>query len=84
MTESEKEYEAAVCLCGTEICQGRFLQLANDKKHLALMKQFHTFTDRNYIIWKAVKYPQMTQEDKARLYELGLRESVMRDVPEWL
>ncbi len=25
LTESEKEYEAAVCLCGTEICQGRFL-----------------------------------------------------------
>lgn len=34
MTESEKEYEAAVCLCGTEYCSGNFLQLSTDKKHL--------------------------------------------------
>lgn len=27
-TESQKEYEAASCLCGTSVCQGRFLSLA--------------------------------------------------------
>lgn len=25
LTESEKEYESAICLCGTEVCQGKYL-----------------------------------------------------------
>lgn len=27
-TESEEEYRTAACLCGSTICQGRFLNLA--------------------------------------------------------
>ena len=84
LTESEKEFEAAVCLCGTEVCLGRFLQLASDKKHLAIMKQYHTFVDRNYILYKAVTNPQITIEDEKRLNEFGLKYSVMREVPDWL
>lgn len=57
LTESEKEYESAICLCGTEVCQGKYLQLANDKKHMAIMKKYHTFVDRNYLLYKACKYP---------------------------
>lgn len=60
LTESEKEFEQAVCLCGTEICNGRYLQLASDKKHLALMKKFHTFVDRNYILFKACSQPRLS------------------------
>jgi [histone H3]-lysine4 N-trimethyltransferase ATXR3 len=67
LTESEKEFETAVCLCGTEYCSGRYLQLASDKKHLALMKKYHTFVDRNFILFKAVSKPNITQEDEARL-----------------
>ena len=29
VTESEKEYRAAVCLCGTSSCRGSFLYYAN-------------------------------------------------------
>lgn len=53
-TESEKEFDEAVCLCGTEFCKGRYLNLANDKKNLAIMKTHHTFVDRNFLIYKAV------------------------------
>ncbi|CDW80460.1 set domain protein [Stylonychia lemnae] len=84
LTESEKEYEAAICLCGTEVCQGRFLQLANDKKHLSIMKKYHTFVDRNYLIYKACTDSALTPEDEKRLQEFGLKESVLRDVPDWL
>ena len=62
-TESEKEFDSAVCLCGTEMCSGKYLQLANDKKDLTLLKKYHTFVDRNYILWKAIKYPEITEED---------------------
>lgn len=64
LTESEKEFEQAVCLCGTEVCQGRYLQLASDKKHLALMKQYHTFVDRNFIFFKACSKPNLSEEDE--------------------
>jgi|LauGreDrversion4_2_1035121.scaffolds.fasta_scaffold30809_1 hypothetical protein len=67
LTESEKEFESAVCLCGTEYCSGRYLQLASDKKHLAIMKIHHTFVDRNYLLFKAVIRPYINEEDNLRL-----------------
>lgn len=84
LTESEKEYESAVCLCGTEYCTGRYLQLASDKKHLAMMKQYHTFVDRNFILYKAITRPYLTDEDEQRLEMCSLKQSVMKDVPNWL
>ena len=50
-TESEEEYRQAACLCGTVRCQGRFLNLAMAQKNLGLMKEFHTFVDRNLILF---------------------------------
>lgn len=54
VTESEKEYESAACLCGTEQCQGRFLLLANDKKNLMTIRKYHNFVDRNVILYEAI------------------------------
>lgn len=31
VTESEKEFKAAVCLCGTSACRGSFLYFAGSK-----------------------------------------------------
>ena len=73
-----------MCLCGTELCSGKYLQLANDKKDLTLLKKYHTFVDRNYILWKAIKDPEISLEDEKRLNEFGLKECPMRDVPNWL
>lgn len=51
---------------------------------MAIMKKYHTFVDRNYILYKACKYPEITAEDDQRLQDFGLKESVMTDVPDWL
>ena len=48
------------------------------------MKKYHTFVDRNYLIYKACMNQFITPEDEKRLIEFGLKESVMRDVPDWL
>jgi hypothetical protein len=53
-TESEKEWEAAACLCGTVNCNGRFLQFTSDKKFMTVQKKYHTFVDRNHILFQAV------------------------------
>lgn len=59
-TESEKEFDQALCLCGTVLCSGKFLTLANDKKNQIVMKQYHSFIDRNLILWKASTSPYLT------------------------
>ena len=38
VTESEKEFDSAACLCGTYDCTGRYLQMVNDRKYVQLMK----------------------------------------------
>jgi hypothetical protein len=48
------------------------------------MKQFHTFVDRNVIIYNACTDPNITLEDEVRLKEFSLKDSVMKDVPSWL
>lgn len=83
-TESEKEYEEAICLCGVSLCRGRYLMLSNDKKNLAIMKQYHTFVDRNYILYKAIKNPVVTEADIDRLSRNGLKDSCLNKAPDWL
>lgn len=48
------------------------------------MKNNHTFLDRNYIIYKAVCQEKLTDEDFARLHRNGLRQSALKEAPEWL
>jgi len=66
------------------MCKGRYLNLANDKKNLAIMKNYHTFIDRNYLIFKAIKDPVLTKEDDHRLYRNSLRSSCLEVAPMWL
>ena len=83
-TESEKEYEQAICLCGTSYCKGRFLTQANDKKNLAIMREYHTFIDRNYLIYKAVLSEKIEIEELERLHRNSLNASALEGLPIWL
>ena len=85
VTESEKEYETAICLCGSFKWMGRFLGLSHSKKFTAIMKKSHTFLDRNYILFYAWTNPTITPEDKEILDKHGIKSSLITiDVPEWL
>ena len=64
-------------------CTGKFLQLASDKKNLNIMKKYHTFIDRNYILFKAIT-ESIDLEDELRLEEFGLKSSVLNGIPNWL
>lgn len=48
------------------------------------MKQYHTFVDRNYVLFKAVTRSYLTSEDDERLKLCSLKECVMKEVPDWL
>jgi [histone H3]-lysine4 N-trimethyltransferase ATXR3 len=90
VTESEKEFEAASCLCGTMHCSGKYLQLASERKQMQIMKTNHTFVDRNFILYKAVEdwYRDgdkcLTADDQATLSAFGLKKSALEGAPSWL
>lgn len=48
------------------------------------MKNNHTFIDRNYLLYKAVTNPSLTEEDIFRLHSNGLRSSSLNVAPSWL
>ena len=49
------------------------------------MRQYHSFIDRNYLIYKAVQEPiQLSSEDTARLERVGLKKSCLERAPIWL
>lgn len=49
------------------------------------MKRFHTFIDRNYLIWKAINMDLGNEEeDRVRLSEFGIKDSLLKNVPAWL
>ena len=47
VTESEKEYRAAICLCSSTTCKGAFLDFAGSSAFTAVMNRRHNFLDRN-------------------------------------
>lgn len=71
-------------MCGSAFCKGKYLQLSNDKKSLGIMKNEHTFLDRNFIIYKAVTQRILSDIDKERLRRNGLGDSSLAVAPEWL
>ena len=85
VTESEQEFRNAICLCGSFKCLGRFLGLSHSQQFEDIMKEQHTFVDRNYLIWYACTNPNVTLEDKEVLNKHGIKSSLITDdVPDWL
>lgn len=53
------------------------------------MKEYHTFIDRNLILYNAIVACEpgkegVMSEDLARLDKFGFRKSVLLDIPPWL
>ena len=49
------------------------------------MKKHHTFIDRNYLIWYACTFPEVTSQDRVVLDRHGIKSSLItEDVPDWL
>ena len=95
-TESQKEYEESVCLCGTQICRGHYLHFykKQSKTFIEEMKQKNgdrflldkkeePFFAFNYILLFQLS-EVFTMEDKQRLKELKLGENLFKFSPKWL
>jgi hypothetical protein len=48
------------------------------------MREYHTFIDRNYLIYKAVLSDKIEAEELERLDRNSLNASALEDLPVWL
>eukprot|EP00873_Tetraselmis_striata_P018722 jgi/Tetstr1/438986/TSEL_027478.t1 len=88
VTESEKEWAAAICLCGSARCRGSFLYYAGTAAFAEFINTKHGFLERNAMLARAVTEP-LTEEDRARLAAVGIKDSALTNVagdkiPDWL
>ena len=95
VTESEKEYRAAICLCSSTTCKGAFLDYAGSSAFTAVMNVRHNFLDRNALLIRACSEP-LTSDDRARLATAGIKSAALTmpgertpsgervECPEWL
>ncbi|KAK9830947.1 hypothetical protein WJX81_000882 [Elliptochloris bilobata] len=89
VTESEKEFRSATCLCGTRLCRGSFLYFAGSRAFMQVMLQRHNMLQRQVLLLRATCEP-VTDADRTRLEAFGLRECALGGggggprVPAWL
>jgi hypothetical protein len=89
VTESEKEFREAICLCGTHMCRGSYLYFTGSRAFMQVLAQRHNMLHRQALIARAGVEP-LTPGDRARVAAHGLGESALGSaergdrVPEWL
>jgi hypothetical protein len=89
VTESEKEFREAICLCGTHMCRGSYLYFTGSRAFMQVMASRHNMLHRQAILARAGAEP-LTPGDRERVARHGLGESALGSaergdrVPEWL
>ncbi|PSC71151.1 SET domain [Micractinium conductrix] len=95
-TENEKEYQHAVCLCGSAACRGSFLYLSRGDTYSPLQQYshtHHTFLHRQHLLLLAAQQAELSAVEAAALQRLGIGDWLLTDgapgeggvlVPSWL
>lgn len=85
VTSSEVEWQAAVCLCGTSKCRGRFLQYATQEELQQILMQNCGPLWRYASMLRACSMLPLSKADEALLDKHGFRSLVLGSSPSvWL
>ncbi|KAK7255048.1 hypothetical protein RIF29_28450 [Crotalaria pallida] len=94
VTESKEEYEASVCLCGSQVCRGSYLNLTGEGAFQKLigicsssspvLKEWHGILDRHYLMVEACESHTVSEEDNNDLGRAGLGSGLLGGLPNWL
>nr|GFC55281.1 histone-lysine N-methyltransferase ATXR3 [Tanacetum cinerariifolium] len=63
VTESKEEYEASVCLCGSQVCRGSFLNLTGEGAFQKILKEDHGILNRHQMMLEACELNSVSEED---------------------
>ena len=89
VTESEKEFRQAICLCGTHMCRGSYLYFTGSKAFMQILSKKHNVLHRQVALIRASSEP-LGEADRLRLKKFGLGSSCLGSVddktrvPSWL
>ncbi|XP_027344008.1 histone-lysine N-methyltransferase ATXR3 [Abrus precatorius] len=84
VTESKEEYEASVCLCGSQVCRGSYLNLTGEGAFQKVLKDSHGVLDRHYLMLEACELNSVSEEDYNDLGRAGLGSCLLGGLPDWL
>ncbi|XP_058006049.1 histone-lysine N-methyltransferase ATXR3 isoform X2 [Hevea brasiliensis] len=84
VTESKEEYEASVCLCGSQVCRGSYLNLTGEGAFQKVLKEQHAILDRHHLILEACELNSVSDEDYLDLGRAGLGSCLLGGLPDWV
>ncbi|KAL5731042.1 hypothetical protein ACHQM5_003804 [Ranunculus cassubicifolius] len=84
VTESKEEYEQSVCLCGSQICRGSFLNLTGEGAYQKVIMECHGILDRHRLMLEACESNFVSEEDYVDLGRAGLGTCLLAGLPVWL
>ncbi|EXC23165.1 putative histone-lysine N-methyltransferase [Morus notabilis] len=84
VTESKDEYEASVCLCGSQVCRGSYLNLTGEGAFQKVLKEWHGILDRHQLMLEACEANSVSEEDYLELGRAGLGSCLLGGLPDWL
>ncbi|KAF1886757.1 hypothetical protein Lal_00045994 [Lupinus albus] len=84
VTESKEEYEASVCLCGSQVCRGSYLNLTGEGAFQKVLKEWHGVLVRHYLMIEACEQNTVSEEDYNDLGRAGLGSCLLGGLPDWL
>ncbi|KAL5573213.1 hypothetical protein UlMin_022810 [Ulmus minor] len=84
VTESKEEYEASVCLCGSQVCRGSYLNLTGEGAFQNVLKEWHGILDRIQLMLEACEMNSVSEEDYLDLGRAGLGSCLLGGLPDWL
>ncbi|CAN0914646.1 Histone-lysine N-methyltransferase ATXR3 [Linum grandiflorum] len=84
VTESKEEYEASVCLCGSQVCRGSYLNLTGEGAFQKVLKQWHGVLDRHQLMLEACESNIVSEEDYLDLGRAGLGSCLLGGLPDWV
>lgn len=84
VTESKEEYEASVCLCGSQICRGSYLNLTGEGAFQKVLKECHGILNRHQLMLEACELNSVSKEDYIDLGRAGLGSCLLGGLPDWL
>ncbi|ESQ56010.1 hypothetical protein EUTSA_v10024183mg [Eutrema salsugineum] len=84
VTESKEEYEASVCLCGSQVCRGSYLNLTGEGAFQKVLKEWHGLLDRHRLMLEACILNSVSEEDYLELGRAGLGSCLLGGLPDWV
>jgi hypothetical protein len=91
VTEKEKEFQDAICLCSSFNCRGHYLIYSNSVLFTEVLSKYHSFLHRNAILLQACdpkfeknKNQELLDSDVELLKEFSIGSSILESAPFWI